>query len=60
MRQRTARKETTKDKTGALSLAVYTKQPHCAKVDLLAGLGNDFNFGDQLVGLSTNKSFPTF
>ena len=30
------------------------------QVDLLAGLENDFNFGDQPVGLSSDKSFATF
>ena len=43
--------ETTKDKEGALPPAVYTKQQDSTKVDLLAGLGNDF----QPVGLSSDK-----
>ena len=36
LRQRTVREETTKGKTGALPLGVYTKQQDSTKVDLLA------------------------
>ena len=45
MRQRTVRKESTKDKAGALP-AAYTRQQDFNKVDLMAGLGNDFNTVD--------------
>ena len=55
LRQRTVREETTKGKARALPPAVYTKQQDSTKVDLLAGLGNDFNSGDQPVGLSSDK-----
>ena len=55
LRQRTVREETTNDRAGALPPAVYTKQQDSTKVDLLAGLGNDFNSGDQSVGLSSDK-----
>ena len=55
LRQRTVREETTKDRSGALPPAVYTKQQDSTKVDLLAGLGNDFNSRDQSVGLSSDK-----
>ena len=47
LRQRTVREETTKDKAGALPPAVYTNKQDSTKVDLLTGLGNDFNAGDQ-------------
>ena len=46
MRQRTAREESTRDKAGALPPAVYTKEQDFNKVDLMAGLGNDFNTED--------------
>lgn len=52
--QRTVREETTKDKAGAFPPAVFSKQDS-TKVDLLAGLRNDFNCGDQPVGLSSEK-----
>ena len=39
---------------------LHKKQQDSTKVDLSAGLGNDFNFGDQLVRLSSHKGFPTF
>ena len=55
LRRRTVQEETTKDKAGAIPLAVYTKQQDSIKVDLLAELGNDFNSGDQPVGLSSDK-----
>ena len=55
LRQRTVREETAKDKAGALPPAVYTKKQDSTKVDLLTGLGNDFNSGDQPVGLSSAK-----
>ena len=35
------RGETTKDKAGALPLAVYTQQHNFNKEDLMAGLAND-------------------
>jgi len=41
VRQRTVRGETTKDKAGALPLAVYTQQHNFNKEDLMAGLAND-------------------
>ena len=47
LRQRTVREETTKDKAGALPPAVYTNKQDSTKVDLLTGLGNDFNAGDR-------------
>ena len=47
LRQRTVREETTKGKAGALPPAVYTNKQDSTKVDLLTGLGNDFNAGDQ-------------
>ena len=53
MRQRTVREETTKGQAGAPPLAVYTKQQDSTKVNLLTGLGNNFNSGDQPVGLSS-------
>ena len=37
------RRETTKDKTGALLPAVYSKEQDCNRVDLIEGLGNDLN-----------------
>ena len=43
LRQRTVREETNKEKARALSPAVYTKKQESIKVDLFAGLGNDFN-----------------
>ena len=46
MRQRTAREESTRDKAGALPPAVYTREQDFNKVDLMAGLGNDFNTED--------------
>ena len=39
---------------------LHKKQQDSTKVDLSTGLGNDFNFGDQPVRLSSHKSFPTF
>ena len=39
LRQRTVREETTKGKTRALPLGVYTKQQDSTKVDLLADKG---------------------
>ena len=50
-RERTVRK----DKVGAWPTAVYTKQQDSTEVDLLVGLRNDFNSGDQPVGLSNHK-----
>ena len=55
LRQRTVLEETTKDRAVALPPAVYTKQQDSTKVDLLAGLGNDFNSGDHSVGLRSDK-----
>ena len=46
VRQRTVREESTKDNAGALPPAVYTRQQDFNKVDLTAGLGNDFNIED--------------
>ena len=43
LRQRTVRKETNMEKARALPPAVYKKKQESIKVDLLAGLGNDFN-----------------
>ena len=43
LRQRTVREETNKEKARALPPAVYKKNQESIKVDLLAGLGNDFN-----------------
>ena len=43
LRQRTVREETNKEKARALPPAFYTKKEESIKVDLLAGLGNDFN-----------------
>ena len=43
LRQRTVREETNKEKARALSPAVYKKKQESIKVDLFAGLGNDFN-----------------
>ena len=54
-RQRTVRKETTKEKARALPPAVYTKKQDSTKVELLAELGNDFNSEGQPVGLSSDK-----
>ena len=48
-RQRTVRGETTKDKTGALSPAVYSKEQDCSRVDLMGGLGNDVNSEEPIV-----------
>ena len=42
MRQRTVRGETTKNKAGGLSLAVYTKEQDCNRVDLMEGLQGTF------------------
>ena len=55
LRQRTVREETNKEKARALPPAFYTKKEESIKVDLLAGLGNDFNSWDQLVGLRSDK-----
>ena len=55
LRQRTVRKETTKEKARALPPAVYTKKQDSTKVELLAELGNDFNSEGQPVGLSSDK-----
>jgi len=49
VRQRTDRGETTKDKAGALSPAVYSKEQDCNRVDLMEGLGNDLNPEEQMV-----------
>ena len=54
MRQRTVREESTKDKAGALPPAVYTRQQDFNKVDLMAGVGNDFNTEDT-VGLTSKE-----
>ena len=54
MRQRTVREESTKVKAGALPPAVYTRQQDFNKVDLMAGLGNDFNTEDR-VGLTSKE-----
>ena len=54
MRQRTVREESTKDKEGALPPAVYTRQQDFNKVDLMAGLENDFNTDDP-VGLTSEE-----
>ena len=43
LRQRTVREETNKEKARALPPAFYTKKEESIKVDLLVGLGNDFN-----------------
>ena len=51
----TVREETNKGKAGTLPPAVYSKQQDSTKEDLLAGLGNDFNSGDQPVGLISDK-----
>ena len=53
LRQRTVREETTQGLYHRPSQ--LTKQQDSTKVDLLAGLGNDYNFGDQPVGLSSDK-----
>ena len=53
LRQRTVWEETTKAKAGALPPAVYTTQQDSTEVNL--GLGNDSNFGDQPVGLNSDK-----
>ena len=55
MRQRTVREENTKVKAGALPAAVYTKQQDFNKVDLMAGLGKDFNTEDP-VGLTSEEN----
>ena len=55
LRQRTVREETNKEKARALPPAVYKKKQESIKVDLLAGLGNDFNSWDQPVGLGRDK-----
>ena len=55
LRQRTVREETNKEKARALSPAVYKKKQESIKVDLFAGLGNDFNSWDQPVGLGSDK-----
>ena len=49
LRQRTVQEETTKGKAGAPPMAVYTKQKGSTKVNLLTGLRNNFNSGDQPV-----------
>ena len=54
MRQRTVREESTKDKAGALPPSVYTRQQDFNKVDLMAGLGRDFNTEDP-EGLSSEE-----
>ena len=41
VRQRTVREESTKDKAGTLSPAVYTKQQDFSKVDLMAGFNTE-------------------
>ena len=46
VRQRTVREETTKNKAGALLPPVYTRQQDFNKVDLMVGLGSDFNAED--------------
>lgn len=43
VRQRTVRRETTKDKAKALPPAVYSKEQDCNRVDLMEGIGNDLN-----------------
>ena len=43
-----------KDKGGALPPAVYTRQQDFNKVDLMAGLGKDFNTEDP-VGLTSEE-----
>ena len=55
MRQRTVRKESTKDKTGALPPAVYRRQQGFKKVDLMEGLGSDFNIAEDPVGLTIEE-----
>jgi len=49
VRQKTVREETTKDKTGALPKAVYSKEQDCNRVDLIEGLGNDLNTEEAIV-----------
>ena len=49
VRQRTVRGENTKDKAGALPLAVYTQQHNFNKEDLMAGLANDPYTEDRVV-----------
>ena len=41
VRQRIVRGETTKDKAGALPLAVYMKPPDCSKVNFMPGEGSN-------------------
>ena len=55
LRQRKVREETTKGKAVALPPTVHTKQQDFTKVNLLAGLRNDFNSGHQPVGLSSDE-----
>ena len=54
MFQRTVREESIKDKVGALPPAVYMRQQDFNKVDLMAGLGKDFNTEDP-VGLTSEE-----
>ena len=54
VRQRTVWEESIKDKAGALPPAVYTRQQDFNKVDLMAGLENDFNTDDP-VGLTSEE-----
>ena len=54
VRQRTVREESTKFKVGALPPAVYTRQQYFKRVDLMAGLGNDFNT-ENPVGLTSEE-----
>jgi len=49
VRQRTVRGETTKDKTGALPPAVYSKEQDCNRVELMEGVGNDLNTEEPMV-----------
>ncbi|PFX32568.1 hypothetical protein AWC38_SpisGene2607 [Stylophora pistillata] len=58
LRQRTVWEETTKNKAGVLPPAVYTTQEDSTEVNL--GSGNDSNFGDQPVGLSSDKGQTEF
>ena len=51
---RSIREENTKVKAWVFPPAVFTKQDS-TKVDLLEGLGNDFNSGNQPVGLSSDS-----
>ena len=49
MGQRTVRRETTKDKAGALPSAIYSKEQDCNRVDLMEGLGNYLNSEEPIV-----------